>query len=204
MRHRSPMTRCCCATSSAACPPVRWGRSADGTTSSLTIQDAHVPVTDVLNTVRAVVGSTAVTVDIRPAKPDITDPLFTATFPLSVDDQQRVMDVLHKLPVEVWGVTVKNAAIVNLIVGVRDPATTYQDLTTAIAAPGAGPGHTLWLSWRAIGESTSGAPGFAGMVIVGDCNYPHTFGEEQPEKFLTPAALDVQRRLRQQYDTCPK
>lgn len=130
--------------------------------------------------------------------------MFTATFPLSVDDQQRVMEVLHKLPVEVWGVTVKNAAIVNLSVGVRDPATAYQDLTAVIAATGTGRGHTLWLSWRAIGKSTNGAPGFAGMVIVGDCNYPHTFGEEQPEKFLTPAALDVQRRVRQQYDTCPK
>ena len=48
---------------------MRWGRSADGTTSSLTIQEGHVSVTDVLTTARALVGSTAVTVDIRPAKP---------------------------------------------------------------------------------------------------------------------------------------
>ena len=72
------------------------------------------------------------------------------------------MEVLHNLAVKVSGVMLEHAEMVNLSVGVRDPATAYQDLTAVIAATGSGRGDTLWAvlaGYRRINERRAGFRG---------------------------------------------
>ena len=54
------------------------------------------------------------------------------------------------------------------------------------------------------GQSAFAGLQFKGMVDAGGCTYGTGEGELHPELYLTPDALELQLRLRNQFDKCPK
>lgn len=62
----------------------------------------------------------------------------------------------------------------------------------------------MGLGWRLEGQSAFAALQFKGMVDTGGCTYGTGEGELHPELYLTPDALELQLRLRNQFDKCPK
>lgn len=133
--------------------------------------------------------------------PQGDSPLWEVDFPFTARKEEHIRRQLSGLPVEVASVTVANGALSSLSVGVHHPGTAYRDLTAAIASIRPKPGHPMMLQWT--WDATDNAEReFAGSVHVSGCRYPRTTGEKDPRSYFTPDAIELQRRLRAEFDTC--
>ncbi|MBF6437985.1 hypothetical protein [Nocardia cyriacigeorgica] len=172
---------------------VSWFR---GKVATITLN--HSPAAaESLAAVRPVIGTDALGVDILPAG---DAPMWWVGFPLTAEREQQLLTLVNGLPVQVLAVRIEDGHMSNMSVGVRDPASAYADLAAAIAALQPTTRHPMLLRW----SGTRGPDGksFSGSVHVGGCSYGTTAGEQDPESYYPPEAIDVQRRLREQFDTC--
>ena len=148
---------------------------------------------------RAAVGDEPTDVRIRPAEPG---QMWSATFPLPVDREQAIRRALAGTPLPPISIGVEDGAVTRLGVGVSNPGpTTSDDLVAAITATDAVRGPSLDFEWHA--DRSGDGQNFSGSVDVGGCSYPQNLGEKSPERYYTPEALAVQKRIREQFDTCP-
>lgn len=178
-------------------------RSGPAPAAQLTVRNATTPAGDVFAAVRKAFGTAKLNLDLFPA-PDAHLPTWAVSFPFGIGEQQQVQHRIAEVTLPVHAVTVDGqAAITALTVVLRGPDTAEADLTSVIRTVGAGPGHPLALSWILAGQS-AGEQQFTGSVDVAGCDYPGTVGEQQPEKYLTPAAVALQQRLRTAFDNCPR
>ncbi|ETA66581.1 hypothetical protein AmyhaDRAFT_0343 [Haloechinothrix halophila YIM 93223] len=151
-----------------------------------------------LAAVRTEFGSEPVRVEVMPDD----GPWWTVDFPFSIAQQQRIRGQLSELRVDVAYVRVANGRPSGLSVGVSDPKTAYRDLNALIATMRPTREHPMSLSWRWDGSAQDDRK-FQGMVHVAGCGYSNTAGEKDPERYFTQKAIDLQRRLRDEFDTCP-
>lgn len=133
--------------------------------------------------------------------PQDTSPMWEVDFPFNAQQEAHIQRQLSGLPVDVAAVTVANGALSSLSVRVHDPKTAYQDLAAVIAPVQPTPEHPMMLQWTWAGTETAERK-FAGSVQVSGCQYPRTAGEEDPHSYYAPEAIDLQRRLRDEFDTC--
>jgi hypothetical protein len=175
------------------------------TPAGLRVDEVKTPADDVFAAVRAAFGNDAqLSLDMLPAA-NVKMPLWSVSFPLSAEEEQRVDQQMAAMPVSIWSITVgPQAAIVNLNVALHTPDTAYQDLVSVIDTTEAEGAHPLDLGWRMESQSAFETLQFKGTVDADGCAYAHTQGEMHPEFYLTPDALEVQQRLRAQFDKCPK
>lgn len=180
---------------------------------TLTIRENRAPVTQVLQVLHA---SGA---DVAPVRLDLTsassstemDPFSVVhiTFPFTVEDWSRFQALASRLDTLPWSAVVgPGSTIAGLGVSVESPSAAEPELVSVIAAVGADERHPLNLSWTFLG-APPGKPdekSFKGQVQVGGCSA--TFSkmeiELHPEKYLTPEAVALQKRLRETYEVCPK
>jgi len=156
------------------------------------------PVAESLAAVRIGLGTVPAQVVISPAD---RSPMWTVDFPFNAQREENVQRQLSGLPLGLRAVTVKSGALSFMSVTVQDPKTAYQDLTRVIERVRPGPEHPVTLYW--IGpEAKYGGLKFNGSVHLSGCQYPRNAGEEEPQKYLTPEAIELQRRLREEFDTC--
>lgn len=120
------------------------------------------------------------------------------------DVVSRINDITA-IPVSVHELTVGPLAMITgITVVLRSRKTAYDDLVSVMRnTTGAGSGHEVLLSWF-VDDQATGQPRFTGSVDVAGCNYPNTPVEHDPDKYLTPDALALQRRLREEFDHCPR
>lgn len=155
------------------------------------------PAAQSLAAVRAVIGNAPTTVEVMPAG---DDPMWRVDFPFSAEREQQFQQLLAGLPVSVNTLTIADGHLSNMSVNVRDMGSAYDDIVAVIEAVRPTPEHPLFLMWNLPKGSgkTSG-----GTVHVAGCEYPGTAGEKDPEKYYSPEALDLQRRVRAAFDGCP-
>ncbi len=175
------------------------------TPAGLRVDEVKTPADDVFAAVRAVFGDEAeLSLDLAPAA-NVQMPLWSVSFPFGAEDQQRVEQQIATMPVAIWSITVgPHGEIADLNVGVPNADTAYQDLVSVIQTTGAGPEHALDLGWQLEGQSAFETMQFKGLVDAGGCTYQKSQGELHPEFYLTPTAVELQQRLRSQFDDCPK
>ncbi|WP_215544344.1 hypothetical protein [Amycolatopsis sp. CA-230715] len=128
-------------------------------------------------------------------------PSWEVDFPFTAEQERQLAEQLTALPVEVSFVALEKGFLSHVNVGVRDPAKAYADLATAIAALHATPAHPVHLTWHRDGEKDNGLK-FAGDVYVAGCEDPRTTGGQDPGKYYTPDAIELQGRLRAEFSAC--
>ena len=130
--------------------------------------------------------------------------VWTIAFPFSEAAERDVRGRIALMPVEAWSVGVgADGRIVDLDVGVLDPARAYEDVRRTIEMSGAGVGKPMWLYFQLAGvdpSETEGGP-FLGRVQVAQCEH---YPDDDPDDPASAAAIEVERRLRAEYDTCTR
>lgn len=190
---------------SVAVDRVTWSRTAGAAWSQLSVDHQQsAPVAAVLDAIRTTFdgGVGDIRAYLRSIETESSGvPRWQVAFPFSVEQQQRVESQLAALRLAPLSVTVGPEGFLSaLTVRSEDPSIAHQQLMEVISTVGAGPDQPLMLSWRFPDTKTT-APD-SGAVDVGACDYPDTHFEEHPEDYLTPAELDLQQRMRDQFDTC--
>lgn len=181
---------------SAGKPEITLGRTASG--SELDLRGVADDVG--LAAVRAAVGESPAFVQIFPESRAAT--FWTVRFPFRADDEAKVRETLARLVLRAPVVTVVDGRIAALRVVSPSAADAYPQLVSVIGAVA----HPMMLTWdEGAAPGASDQRRFRGSVHVGGCSYPdNTDGEMRPEKYGTDAALAMQKRLRDAYDTCPR
>lgn len=128
-------------------------------------------------------------------------PMWEVDFPFDAEQERRLAGQVAAFPFDVRSVALEKGFPSTLIVGVRDPKTAYADLTAVISTFHPTREHPLRLMWHSSGR-TSGGLEFAGSVHVSGCQYVPDAGEQEPGKYYTPEAIELQRRLRAEFDAC--
>ncbi|MFD6793346.1 MULTISPECIES: hypothetical protein [Prauserella salsuginis group] len=128
-------------------------------------------------------------------------PVWTVAFPFRLPDEKRIRDRLSGFHSEVSSVTVEDGALTALTVEVRSPRSAREELDAIIDATQPTPERPLMLDWHAP-EPEDAPREFSGAVHVAACNYPNSAGEENPRDHYTAEAIELQRQLRAEYDTC--
>ncbi|MGY4101781.1 hypothetical protein ACW2Q0_19835 [Nocardia sp. R16R-3T] len=172
------------------------GAAITGTNSGIEIEKSP-PTTDSLAAVRTVLGDDPAQVTIRPVD---RQPVWTVDLPFGTQQEQDIQTLLAALPVPVAFVRINDGHLANLSVGVSSPETAYQDLTAVIATARPASDHPLDLRWNWGGYSPDKQ--FTGSVEVAGCSDRNTAADAHPEHYLTPDAIDLQRRLRSEFETC--
>ncbi len=167
-----------------------------GTDSGIEIEKAP-PATDSLAAVRTVLGNDPTQVTIRPTD---RQPVWTVDLLFDTQQEQDIRTLLDALPVPVAFVRIDDGHLANLSVGVHSPDSAYQDLTAVIATARPTSDHPMDLRWNWGGYSPDKQ--FTGSVEVAGCSDGTTAAEAHPEHYLTPDAIDVQRGLRTEFETC--
>lgn len=183
---------------SASCGPGDRGMS---------IRASMSPVAEVLDAVRA--GNADLdSVHIMSAPESAMTPFTSVTlrFPFSIDDWNRFQQQVSRMDGTPWLARLgPGAAVTALGVHVRSPQSAYRQLSAVIAQLGAGPQQPMRLSWALENREPTGALKFTGSVDVGGCEYgSRSLGDENPQDYYTPESIALQKRMRTQYDTCPK
>ncbi|OBG21548.1 hypothetical protein A5768_25935 [Mycolicibacterium fortuitum] len=168
------------------------------TDNRLTVRQLTTPVPEVLQALRDV-GVTASTVHLLPV--DSAAPSWRVTLPLSRDQEQRIHRQIAAMPAQLVRIAVRDATITDLGVVVSRQAA-HRALVDIISIVGAGPGHPLWLTWHLAPRDITQQ--YDGSVHVGGCDYPDSRLEQQPENYLSAEEIELQDRLRAQFDTCPR
>lgn len=175
---------------------------------AMTLRDNETPIPQVLAALRSVNADLA-SVDIMAGQQRAgMEPFSTITirFPFSMADWNRFQDMVSRMDGRPWSAGIGPGPAVNALgVAVRSAASAYQQLSNVIAEFGAGPRQPLWLSWGLENPPGGDALTFQGRVDVGGCRYgTPTMGDENPEKYYTRESIELQTRMRAQYDTCGK
>lgn len=178
---------------------INWFRNSG---TSIVIREAP-PVAQSLAAVRTVVGNEPTSVEVMPVG---DDPMWRVGFPFSIEREQQIRQQLTGLPVRMAALTIEDGHLSYMSVGVGDTTSAYDDLAAVIEAVKPTPDHPLFLRWDVPDNSgktadDSGKTG-GGSVHVAGCEYPGTAGEQDPEKYYSPEALDLQRRVRAAFDGC--
>lgn len=168
------------------------------TDDRLTVRQLSTPTPEVLQALRDV-GVTASTVHLLPV--DSAAPTWRVTLPLSRDQEQRIHRQIEPIPAQLESIAVRDATITDLGVVVSRQAT-HRALVDIISIVGAGPGRPLWLTWHTTPRDITQQ--YDGSVDVGRCNYPASRLEQYPEKYLSADEIELQNRLREQFDTCTR
>lgn len=178
---------------------ITWLRTAFG--PELTLQGGVVGAE--LAAVRAAVGENPVLVRIIPV-PRRTAIAWTVEFPFRSEDEDEVRRIVSRLPLNAMVVTVSAGHISELRVEAPDAADAYARLVSVIDVAVPTAEHPMMLKWDA-----GRVPGavdrrrFRGSVHVGGCSYDsRSGGEMEPGRHSTDDAIAVQKRLRDEYDTC--
>ncbi len=184
--------------------------SCGGDNRTLTLRGAESSVPQVLAAVQAAdLGLTEVDMGFGSSETSVENPLYGVTLrlPVSLQDWERVKGLVLGLDATPRVVELgPGPAIRGLTVGVKSPASAYQQLSTTITQLGGRGQNRLLLEWELEDRDreTPNAKKFEGSVDIGGCEYrQNAMSEQQLEKFFTPEALEVKRRLRELYDTCP-
>lgn len=139
------------------------------------IRDNETAIGQVLDALRDAGADTATTsVEMLDAStsPSAMAPfrIFDVQFPFSSDDWNRFQTLVAHLAATPWVASVgPGSTISGLRVRVHGPATAYQQLTSVIAAVGAGRDHPLQLAWALDNPpaASGGSLSFTGSVTVG-------------------------------------
>lgn len=184
--------------------------SCGGDNRTLTLRGAESSVPQVLAAVQAAdLGLTEVDMGFGSSETSVMNPLYGVTLrlPVSLQDWERVKGLVLGLDATPRAVELgPGPAIRGLTVGVKSPASAYQQLSTTITQLGGRGQNRLLLEWELEDRDreTPNAKKFEGSVDIGGCEYrQNAMSEQQLEEFFTPEALEVKRRLRELYDTCP-
>ena len=184
--------------------------SCGGDNRTLTLRGAESSVPQVLAAVQAAdLGLTEVDMGFGSSETSVMNPLYGVTLrlPVSLQDWDRVKGWVLGLDATPRAVELgPGPAIRGLTVGVKSPASAYQQLSTTITQLGGRGQNRLLLEWELEDRDreTPNAKKFEGSVDIGGCEYrQNAMSEQQLEEFFTPEALEVKRRLRELYDTCP-
>ena len=78
-------------------------------------------------------------------------------------------------------------------------AATEQGVRDLLAALDSAGHEPVMVRWQ---EDSNAERKLLGSVHLGGCDYGNTLGEKEPEKYLTAEALDLQERLRGEFDDC--
>ncbi|OQS13356.1 hypothetical protein B0T36_19785 [Nocardia donostiensis] len=184
----------------ASLPGAEISSFFDQTSPRIEIRDAP-PAAESLTAVRNVLGDGPATLQIQTTAPE---PVWHVDFPFSSEQEQSIQRKLAELPVaDVDSVRVVDGRITGLIVEIGDPRTAYRDLVTIIGAIGPTRENPLGLEWGLPG-STNAEREFRGSAYIYGCPEGRTAGEENPERFYTPDAVDLQKRMQNEFETCPK
>ena len=173
--------------------------------SGIDITDLTMPVPEALARVRTAVGGGQVEVVLKP-KQASSEPLWDVEFPFPADRETAIRQQLDRMPVTLDGIWIgKQGYLTRLTVDVRHRDRAYEDIVATIAASGADKDRPMSLLWRAQdGPQDRNEPTFHGEVSVGACSYgPDDQGQPDP-KYITPDAIDLQKRIRKRFDTCPR
>lgn len=184
--------------------------SCGGDNRTLTLRGAESSVPQVLAAVQAAgLGLTEVDMGFGSSETSVKNPLYGVTlhFPVSLQDWERVKGLVLGLDATPRAVELgPGPTIRGLTVGVKSPSSAYQQLSTTITQLGGRGQNRLLLGWELEDRDreTPNAKKFEGSVDIGGCEYrQNAMSEQQPEQVFTPEALEVQKRLRELYDTCP-
>lgn len=134
---------------------------------------------------------------------DGSGPRWTVDFPFSSRQEQVVRGQLAESPADVVAVGIEKGRISSLSVEVRHPRGAYHDLRALIETVRPTRSHPMRLEWEWPGSEGS-ARRFSGQVDVAGCRYGNTAGEQDPGRYYTPGAIDLQRRLRDEFDACAR
>lgn len=173
--------------------------------SGIDITDLTMPVPEALARVRTAVGGGQVEVVLKP-KQASSEPLWDVEFPFPADRETAIRQQLDRMPVTLDGIWIGTQGyLTRLTVDVRHRDRAYEDIVATIAASGADKDRPMSLLWRAQdGPQDRNGPTFHGEVSVGACSYgPDDQGQPDP-KYITPDAIDLQKRIRERFDTCPR
>ncbi|WP_280453785.1 hypothetical protein [Nocardia brasiliensis] len=179
---------------------VRWTRRAS--LSSVRLDGIHSPGA-ALAAARQGFEDQPVSVVIAAADRDL--PRWEVSLPFTVEQEAAVEQLLGLLDLVVRWVTVRAGRITTLSVAVRNSDTAYADLVDTIVALQPTRENPVLLHWSLVGD-----PGrerkFAGSVHIGGCAYGDSRegGELTPEKFYSVEAIAVRKRLRTEFDMCPR
>lgn len=183
---------------------LEWPRHPATPASSLTVFDVESADAAIV-AARTAFGDLLVTAHFRPGHIEQRD--WQVTFPFTVDQESIVRQRLSELPVTSGSIAVSGDTVTRLSVDATHPPTAEAHLEQVIAILRPPKESHLLLSW---GDHSGGLdPGelrFAGVVDVGGCGYRHDRGarEQEPGRFYTPEAIELQRKLRAKYDTCAR
>lgn len=162
--------------------------------------DNAPPAAESLAAVRHVLGNDPVRLDIRPEA--LEDPSWSVDLPFSIAQEQGIQQLLSELPAnDVVSVRVDDARLSNLSIGLRAPGTAYQDLVGIIEKIGPTEDHPLMLSWG-VPVAGNTEREFQGSAHIHGCPQSGNAGHENPERFYTPAAVDLQKRMQDEFETC--
>ncbi|WP_134207446.1 hypothetical protein [Mycobacteroides franklinii] len=173
--------------------------------SGIDITDLTMPVPEALARARTAVGGGQVEVVLKP-KQASGEPLWDVEFPFPADRETAIRQQLDRMPVALDGVWIgKQGYLTRLTADVRHRERAYEDIVATIAASGADRDRPMSLLWGAQdGPHGQNEPTFHGEVSVGACSYgPNDQGQPDP-KYFTLDAIDLQKRIRERFDTCPR
>ena len=176
-------------------PGQGWSRT--GGRLSLNLP-ARSPDARTLAAVRRTLGDVPASVTITPR--DLVGPRWTVAFPLAADAEAGIRHIIDSSALEAYRVAVAENVITHL--EVRPAASvpvTEQGLRELLAVLDSAGHAPVMLRWEEAGDAERQVQG---AVHLGGCSYGDTLGEKEPDRFLTPDALDLQERLRGEFDDC--
>ncbi|AMT71574.1 hypothetical protein ABG82_15960 [Mycobacteroides immunogenum] len=173
--------------------------------AGIDITELTMPVPEALARVRTAVGSAPIEVVVKPKRAS-DEPIWSVQFPFSAGHETAIRQRLGRMPITVGGVWVGEAGyLTRLTADIRHRQTAYDDLAAAIVASGAGKERPMNLLWAAQdGPQERDRPTFHGEVSVGSCDYGSNDTGQPDPKYYTPDAIDVQKRIRERFDNCPR
>ncbi|MHC9292311.1 hypothetical protein ACRCUN_07560 [Mycobacterium sp. LTG2003] len=171
-----------------------------GESWSVDVREAADPAV-ALDAVLRVLGGQPAAIDVSPAVHSQgahwrVDAGFAAA------DKARIDRQLAAVPGRPSWVGIRDGRLTQLTFGISNPAAAYEDVVAAVRAVGAGPDRPVDLLWAWSDDpAKSGEPRFAGSAQIGTCTADKNRGSAAGR--LVPAAADLQRRIRDEYETCP-
>lgn len=166
----------------------------------ISVMDVRTGTAEPLAAVRAMIGATtAAEVSIQTTE----FAHWTVALPLSADREAVIRQQLSEIPWATKFVEIKDGHIIGLSVQERTPSTfdpdvSYRELADTVRILGPTTDHPLRLDWTWFFYYTDGKRN-VGSVHAGGCDY---FLSTVSDDALSPAAFSVQRRIREEFDTC--
>ncbi|MBT0567693.1 hypothetical protein [Williamsia sp. CHRR-6] len=163
--------------------------------------------TDPVDAAGAVAGAMAAA--IGPARGSIVaspkaraaQPRWTVTTPVAAARLRQLEGRIRALTILVTSVAVDGGLITELAIDAGTQEVADANVRGVIASLGADRAHPVRLSWSVSPAVATWERDADGVVSVGSCDYPRTYGRHADTDF-EKAAADLEQRIRADYDTC--